>query len=475
MGYVINNVKHQRVFNIFEDICAIPHGSGNEAAVAQYVANYAKSMGCDVIVDQDNNVFVRKAAPAGCENNKAVLLQGHTDMVCEKNADTVHDFMRDGLKLFVEDGKIGAKGTTLGADNGIAVAYMLALLSEDTKYPLELLFTVCEETGLEGAKSFDVSNITAKEMINLDSEEDHVVTAGCAGGIRTNITVSLEHTGEGEGVNIKICGLAGGHSGAEINSGKSSAVTLMGRLLAMLDADCGIKLASVECNGKDNAIARECVATISGDIEKISGVCKKFEAETKKELATVDAGFKVEVVSTGKSVKLLSSDCKDKVVSLLACARCGVLKMSNDISGLVEYSRNLGTIKCSDEKLEFIFSSRSSIEAQLDASIREMDLLARAIGAKSAHYERYPGWEYKAVSPLRDRYAAAYNELFGNMPTVGVIHAGLECGIISDKLRGDIDIISVGPNLSDIHSPSERADIASCERIYDILLWMLCK
>ena len=474
MGYVINGVKHERVFNIFEDICAIPHGSGNEAAVAKYIANYAKEKGCEVIVDSDNNVFVKKAAPAGCENNEAILLQGHTDMVCEKNADTVHDFMRDGLKLFVEDGKIGAEGTTLGAYNGIAVAYMLSLLSEDTKYPLELLFTVCEETGLEGAKSFDVSHIKAKKMINLDSEEDNVVTAGCAGGIRTNITVPLEYVGAKKGVNIKICGLAGGHSGAEINSGKSSAVMLMGRLLAMLDVECDIELSSVECNGKDNAIARECVVCVAGDKDAISSVCARFEAQTKKELAAVDIGFRVEVTETS-DVKIMSAECKNKVVNLLACARCGVLKMSNDIAGLVEYSRNLGTIKCSDEKLEFIFSSRSSIEAQLDASIREMDCLAHAIGATSAHYERYPGWEYKAVSPLRDMYAEAYSKLFGDMPTVGVIHAGLECGIISDKLCGDIDIISVGPNLSDIHSPSERADIASCERIYDILLSMLCK
>ena len=474
MGYVINNVKHQRVFNIFEDICAIPHGSGNEQEIARYIANYAKEKGCDVLVDESNNVFIKKAAPAGYENRPAILLQGHTDMVCEKNADTVHDFMRDGLKLFIKDGKIGAEGTTLGADNGIAVAYMLSLLSEDTKYPLELLLTVCEETGLEGAKSFDVSHISAKKMINLDSEEDNVVTVGCAGGMRTNITIPLEYAGMGRAVNVKICGLAGGHSGAEINSGKSSAVTLMGRLLCMLDAECEIQLASVECGGKDNAIARECVANVCGDIEEIRNVCNKFELQTKKELAAVDAGFRVEV-SLGNDVKVLNKEVKEKIISLLACARCGVLKMSNDISGLVEYSRNLGTIKHSEEKTEFIFSSRSSIEAQLDASIREMDCLARAIGAKSAHYERYPGWEYKTVSPLRDEYVQTYKSLFGGEPTVGVIHAGLECGIISDKLSGDIDIISVGPNLSDIHSPSERADIASCERIYDILLSMLCK
>lgn len=474
MEYIITGVKHGRVFNIFEEICAIPHGSGNEAAVAQYIANYAKEKGCFVTVDNDNNVFVRKNAKAGCEALPTVLLQGHTDMVCEKNADTEHNFLTDGLKLFVEDGKIGAKGTTLGADNGIAVAYMLSLLSEDTKPCIEMLFTVCEETGLEGAKSFDVSSITAKRMINLDSEEDDTVTTGCAGGVRTDIAIPMEFDCECDAVRVKICGLAGGHSGAEINSGKSSAVALMGRLLCMLDAELDIKLSSVICTGKDNAISRECYAILGGDKEKISCVCAKFKEQTMGELLELDRGFDVVVEDCGKA-QMLKNEIKDKVISLMACARCGVLKMSNHIKGLVEYSRNLGTIKVVDTYLVFTFSSRSSVEAQLDSSMRELDVFGRAIGGKVAHYERYPGWEYKPSSPLRDEYIAAYSQLFGATPKVSVIHAGLECGIISDKLSGDIDIISVGPNLSDIHSPSERADIASCERIYDILLYMLCK
>ena len=474
MEYVITDVKHGRMFNIFEEICAIPHGSGNEAGVAQYIANYAKEKGCFVIVDNDNNVFVRKNAKTGYENLPTVLLQGHTDMVCEKNADTEHNFLTDGLKLFVKDGKIGAMGTTLGADNGIAVAYMLSLLSEDTKPCIEMLFTVCEETGLEGAKSFDVSNITAKRMINLDSEEDDTVTTGCAGGVRTDISIPMEYECECDALKVTVCGLAGGHSGAEINSGKSSAVALMGRLLCMLDCELDIKLSSIICTGKDNAISRECYAILGGDKEKIASVCAKFKAQTKGELLDLDSGFDVTVEDCGKA-EMLTNEIKDSIVSLMASARCGVLKMSNHIKGLVEYSRNLGTIKTVGENLVFTFSSRSSVEAQLDSSMRELDVFGRAMGGKVAHYERYPGWEYKPNSPLRDEYVAAYEKLFGATPKVSVIHAGLECGIISDKLAGDIDIISVGPNLSDIHSPSERADIASCERIYDILLYMLCK
>lgn len=474
MEYIITGVRHNRVFNIFEEICAIPHGSGNEAGVARYIAEYAKAKGCFVMVDSDNNVFVRKNAKVGYEHLPTVLLQGHTDMVCEKNADTEHNFLTDGLKLFVKDGKIGAQGTTLGADNGIAVAYMLSLLSEDTKPCIEMLFTVCEETGLEGAKSFDVSNITAKRMINLDSEEDDTVTTGCAGGVRTDISLPLEYGCECDAVKVKICGLAGGHSGAEINSGKSSAVVLMGRLLCMLDAELDIKLSSVICTGKDNAISRECYSVIGGDKEKIAAVCAKFKAQTAGELIDLDVGFDVTVEEYGRA-KMLTKEIKDSIVCLMACARCGVLKMSNHIKGLVEYSRNLGTIKIDGSNLVFTFSSRSSVEAQLDSSMRELDVFGKAIGGSVAHYERYPGWEYKPNSPLRDEYIAAYSQLFGATPKVSVIHAGLECGIISDKLSGDIDIISVGPNLSDIHSPSERADIASCERIYDILLYLLCR
>ena len=473
MEYIITGVKHSRVFNIFEEICAIPHGSGNEEKIARYIVDYAKAKGCFALIDENNNVFVRKNAKAGYEHLPAVLLQGHTDMVCEKNADTVHDFLSDGLKLFVNDGKIGAHGTTLGADNGIAVAYMLSLLSEDTKPMIEMLFTVCEETGLEGAKSFDVSSITSKRMINLDSEEDDTVTTGCAGGVRTDISIPMEYDGAGDAVKVKICGLAGGHSGAEINSGKSSAVALMGRLLCMLDSELDIKLSSVICTGKDNAISRECYAIVGGDKEKIKNVCAKFKAQTAGELLELDAGFDVTVEDCGQA-NMLQKDKKDSIISLMACARCGVLKMSNHIKGLVEYSRNLGTIKIVDGNLVFTFSSRSSVEAQLDASMRELDVFGRALGGEVAHYERYPGWEYKPNSPLRDEYIAAYEKLFGSSPKVSVIHAGLECGIISDKLCGDIDIISVGPNLSDIHSPSERADIASCERIYDILLYLLC-
>ena len=271
MNYVVSGVKHTRVFNIFEDICAIPHGSGNESGVAKYIVDFAAKRGIVAEVDELGNVFLRKPAAAGCEGLASVLLQGHTDMVCEKNSDVEHNFLTDGLKLFYRDGYIGAMGTTLGADNGIAVAFMLALLDEETKPEIEMLFTVCEETGLEGARGFDTDKITAKRMINLDSEEDMAVTAGCAGGHRTDVEIPFERAGE-------VC-----------------AYKLAIKGLTKLYSECGISLIDITCAGKDNAIARECYATvgIDGNEKDVIESIMRFEESVKKELCSLDAGFTV--------------------------------------------------------------------------------------------------------------------------------------------------------------------------------------
>ncbi len=477
MSYVVRNVKHERVFNIFEDICAIPHGSGNEKGVAKYIVDFAAKRGIVAHVDELGNVFLRKPAKAGLEQLDAVLLQGHTDMVCEKNSDVEHNFLTDGLKLFYRDGYIGAEGTTLGADNGIAVAYMLALLDEDTKPAIEMLFTVCEETGLEGARGFDTDKITAKRMINLDSEEDCAVTAGCAGGHRTEFEIPFATDGDVCAYKLSVKGLMGGHSGADINSGRVSAVSLMGRLLSKLYLECGISLIDITCAGKDNAIARECYATIGIDgneksvIESILG----FEESVKKELCPLDSGFTVTLEDLECEKQKIDSVTTQKLIGFMCMVRTGVLKMSNDIEGLVEFSRNLGIIETCESKIVFSFSTRSSLEAQLDFSQRELELLGKVIGADVSHHSRYPGWEYIPQSTLRDEYIDAYEKLFDTRPTVGVIHAGLECGIISSKTGGKLDIISVGPNLLDIHSPKERADVASVQKIYDVLLEILCK
>ena len=474
MGYVINGYEPKRVFEIFEDLSAIPRGSGNEKGVADYIDAFASRLGLFVLRDETGNVFIRKNATAGYERVEPILLQGHMDMVCEKNADVEHDFERDGLKLSVKDGCLWADGTTLGADNGIAVAYMLALLETDAHPTLECLFTVEEETGLAGAKGFDCSVITAKRMINLDSEEEWQVTAGCAGGCRTDIVFDYEGVTANQGdkrIDVAIRGLSGGHSGAEIHLGKTNAIIAMGRLLsAALEVE-NFNLINIECNGKDNAIARECFsAIVCTDADKLCARINSEFAEMKKELAECDNGMTVELtVSDANEALCIDGWITHDIISFLNTVKTGVLKMSNQIKGLVEYSRNIGFVETTADKVNMVLSSRSSLEGQIDLSCRELDTLAKLVGADCAHRSRYPGWEYAPISPLRDAYIAAFKKLYGMDMSVGVIHAGLECGLISSKTPG-LDIISVGPNMHDIHSPDEHLELASTERVWNVLL-----
>ncbi len=473
MEYIVHGYEPKQVFEIFEDICALPHGSGNETAVAEYVLKYASDRGLFAFRDETGNVFVRKEAAAGYEDKPALLLQGHMDMVCEKNADVEHDFLKDGLKLSVKDGFLWADGTTLGGDNGIAVAMMLALLDTDEHPKLECLFTVEEETGLAGAKGFDCSVVTAKRMINLDSEEDWQITAGCAGGCRTEVdfAYSAEDIDEdAELLKISVTGLSGGHSGAEIHLGKTNAIVALGRILGAIWEKERFSLVSLSGGGKDNAIAREAFATIAVKNHREASLAAAEEVwGIKKELSRDDEGMVVKVDYADGFDKCIDEDTTGRIVAFLTTVKTGVLKMSNDIEGLVEYSRNLGVADMTDGKVKLTLSSRSSIEAQLDLSCREMNTISSLVGADCRNYSRYPGWEYAPVSPLRERYAEAYKKLFGKELSVGVIHAGLECGILSSKMSG-MDIISVGPNMHDIHSPSEHLDLASCERVWKTLL-----
>ncbi len=478
MSYVISGYEPKRVFEIFEDICAIPHGSGNERGVARYILDFASKNGLYSIYDETGNVFIRKNAAEGYENSEPILLQGHMDMVCEKNADSEHDFLHDGLKLSVKNGYLWADGTTLGGDNGIAVAMMLALLETDKHPALECLFTVEEETGLAGAKGFDTAVVTAKKMINLDSEEEWQVTAGCAGGCRTEVKFpyTAEELPAGHScLKLTVSGLSGGHSGAEIHCGKLNAIIAMGRLLSVALEAADIRIVSLSGGGKDNAIARESVAIISSsDTAKVGSAITAEAEKMKRELCSDDIGFTVSIEPAALADFALPLDAAKRIITFLLSVKTGVLKMSNQISGLVEYSRNAGILTTSPESVDMTFSSRSSIEAELDLSCRELDMLCSALGAQCSHYSRYPGWEYAPVSPLRDSYISAYKKLFGKDLTVGVIHAGLECGILSSKL-GEVDIISVGPNMFNIHSPDEHLDLASCENVWRVLSEIVTK
>ena len=472
MNYVVNGRKPESVFHYFEQISAIPRGSFNEGGIADYLCAFAKERGLACHRDEANNVLIKAPASRGMEGSPALLLQGHTDMVCEKNADVEHDFLRDPLSLYVEGNQLRARGTTLGADNGIAVAMMLALLDgELDRHPaLECLFTTAEEVGLNGAHAFDYSLLDSRRMLNLDSEALGVVTAGCAGGLRSDLT--LEYTPRsfaGECVRVQIKGLMGGHSGENINCGRANANKLMGRLLALLSETAETCIVSLSGGSKDNAIPRECEALIavpSADaaIDLLTDAAEALAGEMGKD----DCGFTVVCECAEPAVEMLSAEDSRRAIALLSVAQNGVIEMSRQVAGLVEFSRNLGVIRFESGKITFVFSTRSSIEARLDAAIRELDLLASLTGCKTRHHSRYPGWSYAAMSDIRDRYLATYQAVTGSEAKVNVIHAGLECGVIRSHVP-DMDMISIGPDMKDIHSPNEALDLDSVEKFWSVL------
>ena len=477
MEYIVQGYEPKKLFEYFEEICAIPHGSGNEAAIAQYLVDFAKARGLECHRDAVNNVFIKAPATQGLEDRPAILLQGHTDMVCEKNNDTEHDFTKDGLKLFVEDGWLGAKGTTLGGDDGIAVAMMMAILDGQIPHPaVECLFTVEEEVGLLGAESFDYSLVSAQRMINMDSEDEACVTAGCAGGLRTDLAIPVGYTeAKGTALKISIGGLAGGHSGADVHRGRANANKLMGRMLLALSKEFDFALCSIEGGSKDNAIPRECVAVICGEgLEALAERTEQLAGKLFAEMCAEDAGFVTTVKPVTMPEACLDQDSTTRIICTIATVASGVLAMSNNIEGLVEYSRNLGIIRTEQGSVHLTLSSRSAIESQLDASINELDALAALCAGSARHHSRYPGWSYAKESPIRDEYLAAYAALFGKTPEVSVIHAGLECGIIRSRLP-EMDMISVGPNMRNIHSPDERLDLASCARFWQVIAYIMSK
>lgn len=472
MEYVINGRKPQSVFRYFEEISAIPRGSYNEAEIASYLESFAKERGLECYRDHVNNVLIKAPASKGWEDRPVLMFQGHTDMVCEKNGDVEHDFTKDPLNLYVDGKYLRAKGTTLGGDNGIAVAIMLALLDGEIEaHPAyECLFTTAEEVGLDGAHAFDYSRINARQMINLDSEEQGVVTVGCAGGVRSDLTMQYRAIPfKGECIRVEIKGLMGGHSGANIHNGRANANKLMGRILAALAEQSEVCLVSLTGGSKDNAIPRECQACLAvPNAEFAIDLITEQAERIAEELGADDRGFTVTCQTEADEAVMMSAEETARVIAVLCCAANGVLEMSRQVSGLVEFSRNLGVIVHEAEKLTMIFSSRSSIENQLDASIRELDLLAKMTGFESRHYSRYPGWSYAPKSPLREKYLKAYQKVTGKEARIDIIHAGLECGVISSHLP-DMDMISIGPDMKDIHSPDEALDLDSVEEFWDVL------
>lgn len=472
MDFVIQGRKPASVFRFFEEISAIPRPSYHEEKIADYLVAFAKERGLACYRDQSNNVLIKKPATKGKEWILPILFQGHTDMVCEKNADVEHDFFKDPIKLFADGKMLRAKGTTLGADNGIAVAVMLAILDGELKaHPaVECLFTTAEEVGLDGADNFDYSRISARRLINLDSEALGRVTAGCAGGLCSDIILACKTKAfSGHAVRVTISGLMGGHSGENINSGRANANKLMGRLLAALYREQSFGLVTLSGGSKDNAIPRECEAVLAvSDPDAALDCLTERAAEIANELSQDDKSFRMVCEDAEDAAIVMDEESTLRAISLLSAVQNGVISMSQQARGLVEFSRNLGVIRTEGDRITFVLSTRSSIESQLDASVAELDLFAKLLGASIRHHSRYPGWSYAKSSAIRDAYLAAYREIMGGEAAVDVIHAGLECGVIASKLP-DMDMISVGPDMFDIHSPDEALDLESVEKFWEII------
>ena len=451
---VTKGYKPEKVLAYFEELCKIPHGSGNEEEVAKYIENFANERGLFVIRDKNNNVFIRKEATEGYENAPAYLLQGHTDMVCAKLTTSAHDFEKDALDLYMENG------------------WLRALLDgEIENHPkLECLFTVEEETGLGGAESFDYSVVTAHKMINLDSESEGEVCAGCAGGVRSKIDFkpTLE-TSSGDVITLSIDGLFGGHSGVEINCGRANAIVLTSNILNEIAKEQELALISLVGGEKDNAIPRMCEAKfVVEDSTKAVSVIEKLDEQIREGICEADAGLKISV-SVENDVENIETIAQSReLLDMISNLKVGVLAMSAHLEGLVEFSRNLGVIEVDGKNVYITYSSRSAKEEQIDLSIAQVNEQVEKIGANVRHTGRYPGWDFLPESDLRDTYIRKFKEIIGVDVKTVVIHAGLECGIIKSRIP-EMDIISVGPNMRNIHTPDEALDLESCGRLFEVL------
>ncbi|WP_310604980.1 aminoacyl-histidine dipeptidase [Anaerosporobacter sp.] len=481
MNRVLAEIDYKNIFKYFEEISAIPRGSGNMQAISAYLVNFAKEHNIEYIQDEVLNVIMIKEATSGYENAPSVILQGHMDMVCEKESWCNHDFEKEGLELVIDGDYIRANGTTLGGDDGVAVAYALAILSDNTlKHPrLEVIITTDEETGMDGIIGLDTTNLKAKYMLNLDSEDEGVILCSSAGGLGGTVTLPLQYEDvvDGEGIlSIAISELQGGHSGAEIHKNRTNANVMLGRILMQLGKSKEYALADMQGGNKHNAIPREAVAKIvvaAACIEEIKKKVEDIAEDIKKELLASEPDAKVEVTICKDSIgKKIKKECTDKIIYMLVTAPYGVLVMSSDIEGLVESSVNMGILRVVNDKMEFHYSVRSSINSYKHYVSDRLALLAKSIGADYLMDGEYPAWEYRKESKFRDLLTDVFKKQYNYEPVVTAIHAGLECGIISEKME-DLDIVAIGPDMADIHTPKERLCISSTKRVYDYVIAVL--
>lgn len=474
---MLEHLQPERVFYYFERMCGIPHGSRNTKQISDFCVAFAKEQGLEYYQDTDNNVIIIKEASAGYENAEPVILQGHLDMVCEKTADCPKDMEKEGLDVYIDGDLVRAKDTTLGGDNGIAVAMAMAILEDKTlSHPrVEAVFTVDEEIGLLGAGSIDVSPLKGKTMINIDSEDEGIFTVSCAGGNTSDcrLPVNVKEY-EGTAYTIEITGCKGGHSGVEIDKGRSNANVLMGRLLQDIKKGASVQIVSVDGGLKDNAIPVQSKAVIVCDQEiVVKASVEQMQKVFLNEYAEVDPDIKITFTrEENAKVKVMDEVSSDKIICLLTCMPNGIQKMSMDIDGLVQTSLNIGIVETHEDYFRMSFCVRSSVDTEREMLNRRIGTLMTQLGGAMKVDGDYPGWEYKKDSRLRDLMIDVFKEQYGKEPTVEAIHAGLECGMFAGKIPG-LDCVSIGPNLDQIHTVRENMSISSVQRVYEFVLEVL--
>lgn len=478
---VLKDLEPAKVFEYFEDICNIPHGSGKTKKISDYLVKFALEHKLRCIQDDYGNVVIFKKATPGYECSAPIIIQGHMDMVCEKADGVDIDFDKEGLRLIIDGDVVRAEGTTLGADDGIAVAYALAILDSETieHPPLEVLITVDEEIGMLGASFFDARVLHGKTMLNLDTEDEGYLLVSCAGGATVNCTVSAKQKNTyGYSINISISGLTGGHSGIEIHKGRASANQIMGRLLYKAISEYDVYISDIAGGLKDNAIPRSAICNLiigeDQDVYAFSETLQNYANIILSEISITDPNASIDIECSPLADIYLAYDIQDtkRIVTALYTLPGGVQKMSQNIPGLVQTSLNMGILKNLGDKVVMSFSARSSVASEKDELISRIRCVMDSVSGSVVLEGEYPAWEYKKDSKLRDMMIEIYKEQYGSLPIVYAVHAGVECGIFADKIPG-LDCVSFGPELKDIHTPQETMNIESVRRVWNYILEIL--
>ncbi|MZQ75710.1 MAG: beta-Ala-His dipeptidase [Peptoclostridium sp.] len=480
MAKILSGLQPASVFEYFEAISEIPRGSGDEERLSNYIKQFAEDLGLWVHQDQDFNLIIKKPASPGYENAPTVILQGHMDMVCEKREEVVHDFTKDPIRLVVDGDNIKADGTTLGADNGIAVAYIMAVLADKTlKHPaIEGLITTGEEVGMVGAEKLDGSLLSGKILINMDVENEGEIFTSCAGGVRAKIQVDIKREKAQEGMTaceIKLSGLKGGHSGMEIDKKRGNANKLLGRVLYDISKSMGVQLSCISGGAKMNAIPRDSRAIVLVEESKrheLGAAISSWEKVFQKELSGADPHLKLELHQLEGEFDIICPKDAERAISMLVMMPNGVMTMSQEMEGLVESSSNIGILTTAEAYVEFDSAVRSNIKSQKLSIVTQMQCMCKALGATLELEADYPEWEYSKDSYIRDVFIAVYEKKYEKKPLITAVHCGLECGIFKEVI-GDIDIVAFGPDVHDVHTPDEHMSISSIKRTWDYLLDVL--